>query len=92
MEVKAEKKSAEVDQTTEYNYQIEKFAALTGKFELEDVPGFIITFKRDGDIISAQPKGQPAVDLTPQSDSLFNLQGTNVRITFHIKKIVLQIH
>ena len=86
MEKKEEKKSSEEGDTAEYDYEVEKFDALTGRYELEEAPGFILTFKRDGDRIYAQATRQPEVNLTPQSDSLFSLQGVNAKITFHLKE------
>lgn len=74
------------DGETDFDYDVEKFDALTGRYELEEAPGFVMTFKRDGDRIYAQATGQPELNLTAVSDSLFRLQGVNASITFHLKE------
>lgn len=67
-------------------YDAEDFDKLTGRYELDISPGFIINFKRNGDRIFAQATGQPEVDLEAVSDSVFSLKQINARITFHLNK------
>lgn len=83
-ENKEEQNLAE-DENKDFNYQVEKFDAVAGRYELEEAPGFIMTFEREGDRIFAQATGQPEVDLKPVSDSVFHLQGVDAKITFHLK-------
>lgn len=74
-----------VGSTEDYIYQIEKFDAVTGRYELEEAPGFILTFKREGARIFGQATGQPEFGLKAISDSVFLLQGVDAKITFHLK-------
>ncbi|MCM4161612.1 serine hydrolase [Antarcticibacterium flavum] len=72
--------------TAEFDYDVEKFDALTGRYELEVAPGFVLTFKRDEDRIYTQGTGQPEIDIKAVSDSVFHLQGVNAKVTFHLKE------
>ncbi len=73
----------ETDEPEEFEYDPENFDPLTGRYELSVVPGFVLTFSRDGDRIYTQATGQPEVDLTATSDSTFSLVGVQADITFH---------
>jgi CubicO group peptidase (beta-lactamase class C family) len=68
----------------EFVYDIEKFDLLTGRYELDVMPGFILTFSRDGDRIYTQATSQPEVDLTATSDSTFSIVGVPASVTFHM--------
>ena len=82
--MKAEDKTEEAEAETKiFVYEPENFDAFTGKYELEEAPGFILTFKRDGERIYTQATGQPEVDLKPVSDTVFSLVGVDAKITFH---------
>ncbi|WP_373056060.1 serine hydrolase [Zunongwangia sp. H14] len=67
-----------------YDYDVARFDDLTGRYELAEAPGFILTFSRDGDRIYTQATGQGEVDLYAVSDSLFKLKGVDAEINFHI--------
>lgn len=75
--------SSEANDTTAFEYDAEEFEALTGRYELSVMPGFVLTFSRDGDRIYTQATNQPEVDLMATTDSTFNLIGVNASITFH---------
>ncbi len=81
-----DKKQDSKESTSEFDYEVEKFDALTGRYELEVAPGFVLTFKRDGERVYAQGTGQPEFDIKAVSDSVFELQGVNAKITFHLKE------
>ncbi|MEX0720480.1 MAG: serine hydrolase [Balneolaceae bacterium] len=72
------------EQPEDYDYNPENFDLLTGRYELSVMPGFILTFSREGDRIYTQATGQPEVDLKATSDSTFNLVVVNAAITFHL--------
>ena len=78
------------DESTEdavaFEYDPENFEPLTGRYELEIQPGFILTFDRDGNRIYTQATNQPEVDLTAISDSTFTLAGVDASITFHLNE------
>jgi CubicO group peptidase (beta-lactamase class C family) len=71
---------------TGFVYDIEKFDQLAGRYELAIMPGFILTFSRDGDRIFTQATNQPEVNLTATSDSTFTLTGVDASVTFHINE------
>jgi hypothetical protein len=64
-------------------YDATDFDPLTGRYELSIMPGFILTFSRDGDRIYTQATGQPEIDITATSDSTFSLVGVNAAVTFY---------
>ncbi|TVQ08758.1 MAG: serine hydrolase [Balneolaceae bacterium] len=70
----------------EFEYEIEKFDHLAGRYELAIMPGFILTFSRDGDRIYTQATNQPEVNLMAMSDSTFSLAGVDAFITFHLNE------
>ncbi|HBQ58617.1 MAG TPA: hypothetical protein DD671_03070 [Balneolaceae bacterium] len=79
-----EKEAAEAkDKAEEFEYDPEQFDPLTGRYELSIMPGFILTFERNGDRLFTQATGQPEVDITATSDSTFSLVGVPASITFH---------
>lgn len=74
--------TAEVEEE-EFVYDPADFEQLVGRYELSIMPGFILTFSRDGDRIYTQATGQPEIDIAATSDSTFNLIGVNAALTFH---------
>lgn len=71
------------EETETFVYNPADFEPLTGRYELEVMPGFILTFSRDGDRIYTQATGQPEINITATSDSTFSLIGVNASVTFH---------
>jgi CubicO group peptidase (beta-lactamase class C family) len=70
----------------EFVYNHEQFDALSGRYELEIQPGFILTFDRDGERLYTQATGQPEIDVRATSDSTFTLVGVPADITFHLNE------
>lgn len=66
-----------------FEYDPEDFQSLTGRYELSIMPGFVLTFDRDGDRLYTQATNQPEVNITATSDSTFSLVGVNASVTFH---------
>jgi len=64
--------------------------AYAGRFEL--APGFVITFKRDGDKFIGQATGQPAFTLVAESDTVFFVKEVQARVRFegNDKMVLLQ--
>ncbi len=55
-----------------------------GKFELEEMPGIIVTVRRDGDRLLLEVPGDSGVELYPSSDSSFAFTKDPSRgVTFH---------
>jgi len=59
------------------------FDVFVGRYELEIQPGFVLSFRREGERLITQATGQPAFELTPTSDSTFALSVVEASITFH---------
>jgi hypothetical protein len=59
------------------------FDIFAGRYELAIQPGFILSFRREGDRLLTQATGQPAIQIVPTSDSTFTLVGIPASITFH---------
>lgn len=77
---------AEPETAEAFEYEPEEFEPLTGRYELNVQPGFILTFSRDGDRLYTQATGQPEIDIRATSDSTFSLVGVDAEITFHLKE------
>ena len=58
------------------------FDSYLGRYEL--APGFVLEVKRDGDKMLVQGTGQPAVEILPQSETVFFL--TTVDAELHFEK------
>lgn len=74
------------DGESDFEYDPENFDRLAGRYELSVMPGFILTFDREGDRIYTQATNQPEIDLTATSDSTFSLIGVNAAVTFHLNE------
>ncbi|MFO7977446.1 MAG: serine hydrolase domain-containing protein [Bacteroidales bacterium] len=84
---KAEKEdTVATAEETSFEYDAEQFDPLTGRYELEVMPGFVLTFDREEERIFAQATNQPQVNLTATSDSTFSLNGVDASVTFHINE------
>ena len=70
----------------DFVYETSKFEKLLGKYALEEMKSFVMTFMKDEDRIYAQATGQPEFDLMAESDSLFKIKGVNARIKFHLNE------
>ena len=81
-----EEKTSGKDDIDDFDYASEDFESLTGRYEMEKAPGFVISFKRDGERLYASATGQPEFDIKPESDSVFTVMGVNAKFTFHINK------
>jgi len=65
------------------SFEPETFDAYVGEFSLDEMPAFVLTFRRDGDAYSLQATGQPEVPIEPTSDSTFRITVVDASITFH---------
>jgi CubicO group peptidase (beta-lactamase class C family) len=54
-----------------------------GRYEAEG--GLIITYTRDGGRFYAQATGKPELDLIARSDSVFDYEGVDETVTFHVE-------
>ncbi len=66
-----------------YLYDPEKFDEITGRYELEAMPGFVLEFTREADTLYAQATGQPKFEIHASSDSTFYMTVVDASMTFH---------
>ncbi len=64
-------------------FNSEDFDAFIGRYEMEEVPGFILTFRRDGDQFYAQATGQPEFELFHVLGTKFELHVVEASVTFN---------
>ncbi len=83
MDTQEEEEETTEEEMAAFEYDPENFEPLTGRYELSIMPGFVLTFERDGDRLYTQATNQPEVNITATSDSTFSLVGVNASITFH---------
>ena len=61
----------------------ERFDAYAGRYELEEAPGFVLTFSRRADSLFTQATGQDELRVYATSDSTFELRAVEASVTFH---------
>ncbi len=64
-------------------YDPEDFDPLEGRYELEEMPGFVLRFFREVDTLWTQATGQDRARIAPTSDSTFRLVVVDASVTFH---------
>ena len=64
------------------SYDPEAFDEFVGRYPLDAVPTFILTFTRDGETLYAQATGQERLEIVPTSDSTFRLLAVEASVTF----------
>ena len=63
-------------------YPSEDFDDFVGRYALDAVPSFVLTFTREGDSLFVQATGQPRLEIVPTSDSTFRLLAVVASVTF----------
>lgn len=82
----AEGEMTEAIQAAPFNpeaYDPEKFDVFAGRYELEEMPGFVLTFSREDSTLFIQATGQPKTEIVPVSDSTFKITVVEASVTFH---------
>ena len=64
-------------------YDAESFDEMVGRYALDAMPDFILTFTREGETLYAQATGQPRLEISPSSNSTFTITQVNASIEFH---------
>lgn len=64
-------------------YDAARFDDFTGRYELDAMPGFVLTFTRSGDSLFTQATNQPRIQIFPTSDTTFALRVVAASVTFH---------
>lgn len=65
------------------SYDPEDFDDYVGRYELDEAPGFVLTFSRRADSLFTQATGQDEHPIYPVSDSTFELRVVEASVTFH---------
>ena len=63
----------------------ETFDAYAGRYELEAAPGFVMTFRRDGERYLIEPSGQPETEVFPIAENRFESRLVDAQVTFHVE-------
>ncbi len=66
-----------------YAFDSTLFRAYAGSYSLDEAPGFVLKFWRDGSTYYTQGSGQPAAAIFPSSDSTFFLKVVEASVVFH---------
>jgi len=61
----------------------EAFDRFAGRYALEVMPSFILTFWREDEQLWTQATGQPRIEIVATSDTTFSLVGVEAHLTFH---------
>jgi CubicO group peptidase (beta-lactamase class C family) len=85
--IKEEKPVAAKPATTgNYAFDSTLFRSYAGSYSLNEAPGFVLKFWRDGTRYYTQATGQPSAELFPSSDSTFFLKIVEASVVFHKSK------
>lgn len=68
---------------TETEFNSADFDAFVGRYEMEEAPGFILAFRRDGDNFYAQATGQPELEIFHTTGTTFELRVAEASVTFN---------
>jgi CubicO group peptidase (beta-lactamase class C family) len=60
----------------------EAFDAFAGRYEMDEIPGFILTFRREGDRLLTRGTGQPELEIVPVAENEFRLLVVDARVRF----------
>ncbi|WP_353721163.1 serine hydrolase [Dyadobacter sp. 676] len=69
-----------------YAFDSTLFRAYAGSYALDEAPGFVLKFWRDGNNYYTQATGQPSAAIFPSSDSTFFLKVVEASVVFHRAK------
>ncbi|HEY0111491.1 MAG TPA: hypothetical protein VGB67_17755, partial [Fibrella sp.] len=69
--------------SADYKFDPTRFDQYAGAYEMAEMPGFIMTFKREGNRYFVQPTGQPQSELFALSDSTFFSKLVDAQVVFH---------
>ncbi|MCK5449186.1 MAG: serine hydrolase, partial [Gemmatimonadetes bacterium] len=78
-----EEEATEAESFDPESFDPESFDEFVGRYELEEMEGFILTFSRRGDSLFTQATGQQELQIYPTSESTFDLRVVEASVTFH---------
>lgn len=85
-ETDAERASEEAVATEAFDaaaFEPETFDAFAGRYEMEEMPGFVLEFTRDGGRYYLQATNQPRIEIFPIAPSSFELRVVEASVVFH---------
>lgn len=71
------------DSSEELVFNPADFDGFAGRYEMEEVPGFILTFRREGDQFFTQATGQQEIEIFHAEGTTFELRTVDASVTFH---------
>ena len=78
-----EEDATQAEEVADEPFNPEDFDAFAGRYEMEEMAGFILTFRRDGDQFFVQATGQPEFEIFHRSGATFELHAVEAQVTFH---------
>ncbi len=78
-----EEDATQAEEVDNESFNPEDFDAFAGRYEMEEVTGFILTFRRDDDQFFVQATGQPEFEIFYRSGTTFELHAVDAQVTFH---------
>lgn len=67
------------------SFDPETFDAYAGRYSMDEMPTFILTFRRDGERYLIQPTGQPESEIFPIADNQFESRMVDANVVFHVE-------
>ncbi|MCH7638203.1 MAG: serine hydrolase [Bacteroidetes bacterium] len=78
-----EEDATQAEEVANETFNPEDFDAFAGRYEMEEMAGFILTFRRDDDQFFVQATGQPEFEIFHRSGATFELHAVDAQVTFH---------
>lgn len=75
-------KDTKTDAFDPKSFDASTFDKMAGKFELDEMPGFVLSLTREGDKFHTQATGQPKLQIVPTGPTSFELVGVEAALTF----------
>jgi CubicO group peptidase (beta-lactamase class C family) len=85
-ETEPERAPEEEDATEAFDpaaFEPETFDAFVGRYEMEEVPGFVLEFTREGEQYYLQATNQPKIEIFPIAPNAFDLRVVEASVVFH---------
>lgn len=79
----APKEDVETDGFDPATFEPEAFDAFTGRYEMEEMPGFLLEFTRDGGHYYLKATNQPRIEIYPVAANTFELRVVVASVVFH---------
>ncbi|MEL6615352.1 MAG: serine hydrolase [Bacteroidota bacterium] len=67
------------------SFDPETFDAYAGRYSMDEMPTFVLTFRRDGERYLIQPTGQPESEVFPIAPNQFESRIVDANVVFHVE-------